>query len=263
MKTHFERNEYGEIIPYGAFNIHTNDYSQYLRDLYCEAKCLIQIAVQKKKLQFAYDDLKWDRKRRVEGEALHHEIYDISKDGRHVLICCRKTEGRWKYGVSTVSKDYYIISAYGKDNVKIQEAPKSKAAKAAKSTKENGDAILICLGKKKLSAPSLSKEICYKIAGFVDDTPVSVYDDSEWTIGKRRIEKASPDHDSGFYVFLSIETALQAWKERVVFKDRWLKDDYKYVLLECECYGRKYFHDSNKVCISAVKPLEIVAGLIL
>ena len=140
--TVFERNQYGEIMR-PASRIGS---SMYAIDLYAETCHLIKLAVAAKKIPYSYDTITWDRKRRADGDACHHEIYDISADARHILLCVRWTEGS-KYGVRTTVKKYYILSTHG-NGVRVQEAPKSKAAKAAKQAINPGDAIAVCLGKK-------------------------------------------------------------------------------------------------------------------
>jgi TusA-related sulfurtransferase len=235
--------------------------SPYAVDLYTETCHLIKLAVNTKKILPAYDDISFDRKRRAEGSARHHEIYDISDDARHLLLCVRETEGS-KYGVSTTSKEYFIISTHGK-GVRVQDAPKAKAAKAAKQAVNPGDAITVCLGKKKLqgTVSSMCRETCYKIVAVADDF-VSVFDNSPWTLGKSRREASTKNHDGGFYVFPTVEAALIAWTERKAFADEWMTAE-KYSLLECECSGRRYLHDNKKICVTQVKPVAEVAGLLI
>jgi len=255
----FQRSTYGEILPLRNFD---KSYNTYLGDIIAEASCMIAQAVKSKKIDKAYDYISWDRKKRAEGDALHHELYDVSEDGRHCLVCLRSTQGNGKYGVSTTSKDYVIISQWGA-GVKVVEAPKAKAAKAAKQAKNPGDAIMVCLGKKKLTTPQLEKTTCYKIAVWDEDEGfISVYDSSSWSLGKTRTERSTMNHRGGYYVFPSVESALEAWSDRVVFTPQILSHRKKYALLECECSGRAYQHDSGKICISRVKPVNQVASLL-
>jgi len=264
MNTTFTRNDYGQIIaPVRQENAFGRTPSTpYLCDIYAETCHLIKLAVKSKKILPAYDYISFDRKRRAKGSARHHEIYDISDDARHLLLCVRETEGRGKYGVSTTSKTYYIISTHGK-GVRVKEAPKSKAAKAAKQAANPGDAIAVCLGKKKLQSTikSLPSETCYKIVAVAEDF-VSVFDNSPWTLGKARREAATKNHDGGFYVFPSVEAALIAWNDRKVFAEEWMKST-RYSLLECKCSGRRYLHDNKKICVTQVKPVSEVAALLI
>jgi len=264
--TIFSRNQYGEIInPNHGFYLGLDKYtpqgSQYAKDLYAETCHLIKLAVNRKKIPAAYDSITWDKKRRADGYATHHGIYDISADARHLLLCVRETEGT-RYGVKTTAKNYYIISTHGQ-GVRVVEAPKAKAAKAAKQAINPGDAIAVCQGKKKLQATpgATCAEVCYKIVAQQADTFISVYDDSPWPIGKARRQRATADHSGGFYVFTTISDALTAWEERIAFADEWLHHDH-YALLACECTGRYYLHDNKKMCITNVKPIEVIAGLI-
>jgi len=263
MKNLFQRNSYGEIVkPVAAANAFGGTCSsQYACDLYAETCHLIKLAVKSKKIDAAYDDISFDRKRRAEGSARHHEIYDISDDARHLLLCVRETEGS-KYGVRTTSKEYFIVSTHGK-GVRVQPAPKSKAAKAAKQAINPGDAIAVCIGKKKLQSAvaSLDKQICYKIVAVADDF-ISVFDNSSWSIGVARREASTSNHDGGFYVFPSVEAALVAWNARLVFADEWMTAE-KYSLLECECSGRRYLHDNKKICVTQVRPVAEIAALLI
>lgn len=256
----FQRNSYGEIINpnYQQF---TGEFCQYAADLYAETCHLIKLAVKTKKIDPSYDSISFDRKGRADGYARHHEIYDISDDARHLLLCVRETEGS-KYGVRTTSKEYFVISTHGQ-GVRVQEAPKSKAAKAAKQAINPGDAIAVCLGKKKLqsTATAWEKETCYKIVAVADDF-ISVFDNSPWSIGKARREASTENHAGGFYVFPTVEAALIAWNDRKAFAEEWMTAD-KYSLLECECSGRRYLHDNKKICVTQVKPIAEVAGLLI
>jgi hypothetical protein len=254
--TVFQRNHYGEIMrPANVIGS-----SQYAIDLYAETCHLIKLSVASKKIPYSYDSITWDRKRRADGDACHHEIYDISADARHILLCVRWTEGS-KYGVRTTEKKYYIISTHGK-SVRVQEAPKSKAAKAAKQAINPGDAIAVCLGKKKLAGAvaSMAKETCYKIVAIADDF-ICVFDDSNWSLGKTRRQASTPSHAGGFYVFPTVADALTAWTQRIAFADEWLTRE-RYSLLACECSGRRYLHDNNKICVTQVKPVAEIAALL-
>jgi len=251
----FSRNSYGEITnPSHVMG------SLYARDLYAETCHLIKLAVKAKKIPWASDSISFDRKGRADGYATHHEIYDISSDARHILLCVRESEGT-KYGVKTTSKTYYIISTHGQ-GVRVVEAPKAKAAKAAKQAVNPGDAIAVCQGKQKLhtvSAPC--EEKCFKIVAATDSF-VSVFDGSPWSLGVSRSQGSTPDHDGGFYVFSKIEDALAAWNDRLVFAQEWLKHE-RYSLLECVCSGRRYLHDNNKICVTRVKPVTEIAALLV
>lgn len=258
--TVFERNYYGEIINPNRKQF-TSEFSQYAADLYAETCHLIKLAVKAKKILPAYDNISFDRKGRSDGTATHHEIYDISADARHLLLCVRFAEGS-RYGVKTTEKNYFIISTHG-NSVRVQSAPKAKAAKAAKQAINPGDAIVVCLGKKKLqpTVATYEKVTCYKIVAKKRDF-VSVYDESPWSLGVARREGSTPDHNGGFYVFPSVADAVQAWKDRLTFAEEWLKHE-QYSLLECECSGRRFLHDNKKICVTQVKPVAEIAAMLV
>jgi len=261
IKTNFDRDKYGKI----EFSVFKTDNSEnYLRDLQSEAFCLISSAAEKRKIPMAYNLIERNfKKGTFNGDATVHEIYDISEDGRHCLICVRDTEGN-KYGVRTTLKSYFLISAHGKTGVRVRPASKGKAAKAAKQAKNPGDAIAVCLGKKKLkSALNKNKMVGYKIVKKTKTGYASVYDDKvSWVLGKKKIEAATADHTGGFYVFDNVNQAIKIWSENSVFFSELIGEDDKFALLKCECQGRRYRHDSQKICISGVKPIEVVANFI-
>lgn len=261
INTSFKRSEYGQIIDPRPIIYNKSHVPSYLEDLFSEAECLIQTAVKAKKIQPQYDNIETEWKRgRIKdrsGDACRHEIYDISDDGRHTLLCTRMAEGS-KYGIRTVSKTYFIISTHGKGS-RVVEAPKSKAAKAAKQAVNPGDAIQVCLGKKKLTSPMTEKRVCFKIVAKTDDGFESVYDQSPWDLEKSRVEKSSMNHESGFYVFPTVTAAMSAWTERNAFASEWMTSE-KYAILKCECSGRSYSFDNDKICISRVKPVKEIAN---
>jgi len=253
--TIFARAQYGEIIRPQQFR---PGYSLYAADLYAETCHLIKLAVKSEKIPASFDSIHFDRKGRAEGGACHHEIYDISADARQLLLCVRQTEGT-RYGVRTTSKNYYIITTHGR-GVRVVAAPKAIAAKASKLAINPGDAIAVCLGKKHLAGHKPETIIGYKIVAKADDF-VSVFDNSPWTIDKTRTEMATKNHTGGFYIFSSITDALDAWNDRLVFAEEWMRAE-KYSLLECECSGRRYLHDNKKICCTKVRPTAEIAGLL-
>lgn len=122
-----KRTTYGEIIL-------TQDTDEITREQYKNALLLIKLAVEREELPKAFDTIEFDKKRRASGLALHHEIYDFNVDS--VLICVRKTSGEGKYGVSTISKEYFIIDANS-----TNPANKHFAARYAKASSYLGEAI--------------------------------------------------------------------------------------------------------------------------
>lgn len=121
-----KRNNYGELLL-------TSDCIETEKEAYKNALQIIKKNVENETLPKCYDNIEFDRKRRASGLALHHEIYDFNET--EVLLCVRRTSGN-KYGVSTDSKDYYIVTAEG-----VSDISKNVAAKYAKAATKLGDAI--------------------------------------------------------------------------------------------------------------------------
>lgn len=139
-----KRNEYGMLLPTTPEDI----------ALLSGAKKMISEAAIKRKIEKSFEDMEWVRissakgTKRI-GNASVHEIYDVTSDGKKVLVCVRDVEGT-KYGQKTTSKTYYLIEKHGK-GVRVVEADKSIAAKVAKQSESNlGNAIFKCGAKAKI-----------------------------------------------------------------------------------------------------------------
>lgn len=121
-----KRNNYGELLL-------TSDCTETEKEMYKHALTIIKTVVEKELLPKCFDTIEFDRKRRASGSALHHEIYDLNDT--EVLVCIRKTSGS-KYGVTTDSKEYYLVN-----ETSVNEVSKAVAAKYAKAATNSGDAI--------------------------------------------------------------------------------------------------------------------------
>jgi hypothetical protein len=255
-QTTLTRSSYGELLT-------GYDTNPEHRALIAQTHDLIKMAG--KKIPAAYDDMTWERinsrigNKRV-GEARHHEIYDINPAGTKVLICCREVEGS-KYGIKTVSKTYYLIARHGK-GVKVSEAAKAVAAKAAKAAGPViGYAIEVIEGKTRLKVKALETRQGYK-AMTLDESgnPVSVWDGSPWPIGKTRTEKATDDHTGGFYYYATLDEVLAAAHQNNIFGDA--REHHDLVIARVEVSGREaLISASGKRCATRIKPVEIVASV--
>lgn len=112
---------------------------------------LLKIATMRKQIAGEYDAMSWERISARKGSkrtgcARHHEIYDISQDGKYCLVCVRDVEGT-EYGISTTGKEYFVVERFRKA-VRVYGNPKFKslAAKKAKASgSELGKVIAACL----------------------------------------------------------------------------------------------------------------------
>lgn len=250
--TTLTRDDYGMLTAtYGK----TTDED---RALYLAAYALVQQAAKSGKISGAYDEIEFDRKSRASGSALHHEIYDISANGATVLVCLRSTEGS-KYGVRTTDKTYVLVSKAGR-GVKVADANKAVAAKSAKAAGNLlGVAVAVCQGKRPAPAPKcLAPRTGYKIVRREDDYFVSVWDDSEWALGKSRVEAATPDHEGGFYFYADLDEAIRQAVERKTFGDA--REYHDLSILEVEVAGREF--GDVKRCATRVKPIREVFAVL-
>lgn len=216
---------------------------------------LINQAEKKKKIATSYDNLSWDRKGRSSGGAVHHEIYDIHPDPLRVLLCVRQTEGS-KYGVKTTSKNYYIIKKHGK-GVIVTDANKHIAAKSAKQAGcELGCAINILEGNGKLKSTQKPRLILpeygyKKLAVLNDGRMYSVYDGSEYYMGKTRTEQAMKDHNGGLYCYLTLEEAKAA-----KFPDSSKFFHADKIIVKCKVGGNYVQYDAGKIAVSELTPVN-------
>lgn len=241
------RDSYGQIVQGDALAVGRN---------------LVKLAGVK--LLSEFDDMEWGRSGKERGhrigEARHHEVYDVNPEGTRALVCVRGVEGT-KYGVRTVSKEYFVIARHGR-GVRVLAANKAVAAKAAKvAGAALGKAIEIALGKAKLSVKATEIRTGYKLLERTEAGFVSVWDGSEWEIGKARIEAASDDHTGGFYYYASFEEALLAARANDVFGPA--RDHGRLAVVEVEASGRHYCHRAAfgvKLCATKVRPVREVAS---
>jgi hypothetical protein len=131
------RNSYGEVIGSQAALLFETTYPRALD--------IIKQAAKQKLIPASYDCITWDHKRRADGEALHHELYDFAAG--KVLVCLRRSQGNGKYGVSTTSKQYIILTR-SNGKISVIEADKNRAAKLAKSDLPAGGVIAALTGAK-------------------------------------------------------------------------------------------------------------------
>ena len=266
MTTTLTRDQYGALCA-----THRTTDSDSDSALLLSAQALVALAATTGKLPAAYDTLRRDRKGRYSGGARHHEVYDFTAST--VLVCVRETEGS-KYGVKTLSKDYFLVTRCGR-GVRVTPAPKAIAAKAAKASGSAlGTAIAVCQGKRSAPAPKcLTPRTGYKIVRRDGTDFVSVWDDSPWAIGVMRTEAATPDHEGGYYYYRTLDEAIAEAAQRQAFGDA--REYHDLSIIEVEASGREYQHDSTplatilgigapiKRCATRIRPLREVCAIVL
>lgn len=221
------------------------------------------------KIPAASDDMEWGRSGRERGKrigtAAHHEVYDVTPDGRRALICVREVEGT-KYGVATRSKRYYVIARHGA-GVRVIEANKAVAAKAAKSASNTiGGAIDVVLGKARLRVPANRVRTGYKLLVRTDTPGVyaSAWDGSEWVLGRTRVEAATHDHTGGYYYYASLDECLAAAEAGEVFGAH--REHGRLAVVEVEASGHHYAHTGAhgiKLCATRVRPVRDIGSTIM
>lgn len=263
----FVRTAYGELL---AEWISTED-GRRIREpaaqaLIDSALAMAGDAAARGKMPAPCDNMEWGRSGRERGKrigtAVHHEVYDVTPDGRRALICVREVEGT-KYGIATRAKRYYVVAHHGA-GVRVIEANKAVAAKAAKSAGNTiGDAIDVVLGKARLRVPANRVRTGYKLLVRTDTPGVyaSAWDGSEWVLGRTRVEAATNDHTGGFYYYASLDECLAAAAAGEVFGQH--REHDRLAVVEVEASGHHYAHTGAqgiKLCATRVRPIREIAS---
>lgn len=201
-----------------------------------------------------------DRKHR--GSALNYALYD-AKDG--IALYQSRYTVCTKYGNSP-TKDYFLLRRKGR-GVEIEwlgGSEKARVVKLSRVATTLGEVINTLTGaaKRPLKAKvARAVRMAYKIVEARDGTYYSVYEpELEWALGKIRIEASTPDHTGGYYVFADSATALRVLERNKVFDDAWQRGK-RLALLKCEVAGKVHEHDNGKLCVSRVKPVQVVQHL--
>lgn len=237
------------------------DHQDPFRPLIDTARAMAAEAASKGKIPVAFDGMTWERissrvgNKRI-GDALRHEVYDLTPDGRKALVCARAVEGT-RYGIKTISKTYFLIARHGR-GLRVAEASKAIAAKAAKQCGDGlGLAIDILEGRARLSAPFSAWRQGFKaVTRDQDGDLVSVWDGSRWDIGKTRSESATDSHEGGFYYYGTLDECRVAAERKEVFGDAREHDGL--VFIEVEVSGREFVFADGKRCVTRVRPLRVI-----
>jgi len=133
---------------YGSLNLANNSSVTDIQSLK-DAREVVVKAATKGLIDRAYNGMEWERiNSRIGskpiGLALHHEIYDISADGKYVLVCERESEGT-RYGQKTNSKTYSLLTKIRTTVKKIEINQALVARNAKKSDGRIGDVINVLI----------------------------------------------------------------------------------------------------------------------
>ena len=224
--------------------------------LFEAAQDLLRGAVQKNLIPRSYDYIDWDDRRRADGYALHHEIYDFRKSA--VVVCLRCTEGT-RYGIKTLSKTYMLIESYRRKITATET--KEPVAKLAKSGAEYGSIIARICGEKgagKLTIASpIDAETAYKALAVVNGKLCSIYSGETYELGKLKRERAGVDHNGGYYCY---PTAAAAADCDVPKESKHY--DAPRVISRCLVGGTMQTYGSGKMARTYLRPVEIVASVL-
>lgn len=202
-------------------------------------------------------------------DSLNYDVYDILQvEGSAVALVVQQ---RYFYRKKAsyypeISKAYYLIRVLDAGRTDVREldnpAVVNRRAKAARTL---GDLIRHYTGEKRLKAgvqrSGWESETAYKVvARRADGTLESVFDASEWVIGKWRSEAAQEDHGGGFYAYADADTAVRNTVANKTFARAWTEGK-ELVLVECDVAGRSIHYDSGKVAWSRMRVTRVVSSV--
>lgn len=217
---------------------------------------IILSAIRTGKLDDEYVDV--DRHHR--GTALNYDLYDLI--GATVVIQRRFTRCT-KHGNSP-TKDYFLVQTCGK-GVIVKDINKYKPSivKLAKSKLKLGAIVDLVKGKPegkqqcKIKTSMHRKSIGYKaVCKNAEGNLISVWDGSDWSIGKTRTEAATSNHSGGYYFFATLAQCVAMAKDQAIFGEA--REHKDLVFIEVEVAGNIFQYDNGKLCASRMKPLRII-----
>lgn len=108
--------------------------------------------------------------------------------------------------------------------------------------------------------PSMATMTSYKLVRMDGERRMlSLYDGStEYSIGKRLVEKARDEHRGGYYSHPTIEQVKRLWAAGNLVPDRCIVEGAVYALIECEIAGTIVRYDNGKLSSTYLTPVRIV-----
>jgi hypothetical protein len=197
---------------------------------------------------------------------------------------------REKYSKLTLA--YYLIARRGKGVTvtDVAETPAKKAAlrKMASTNPAPGTLIDWAQGKAQARTPKKPRTVykAWRVMRLDEDgTLRSVFDHSQWTLGKARSEKARHNHMGGYFWYNSEKAVREVALERNGLLRRAHENGRNLVVVECEAWGTvieypdveypepswesfyregspRAVHYPTKFCSTFLRPLRIVGPLV-
>jgi hypothetical protein len=247
------RNEYGALCPSQALS----------PEQQLQLKTLLNLAVKDGTVPKAY----------ISGDVKHFEC--MNHDPFDVLIFRGKVKGIvvqaryfWKdlrKGYTRGQKTYFLVIRSGK-KVEVTELENNTCAKRAKNTTALGQLVNHYLGKKVVACKPLGKvdiSSGYKVLAKSEEGRLfSAFDDSEYAIGKWRVEAAKEDHCGGFYFYADMKLAIDATRRGETFASS-VSDGKTLVLCEVEYSGKNIAYNGGKWAASRLRVIAELEEVVL
>lgn len=248
------RNEYGQLLLIPA------DRSEEPRPDVAVVRAglaLVARAAQSGVIESAYNHISWDHRSRAEGKALHHDLYDAAPHA--AIVCLRHTTGS-RYGVATKSKTYLLLTQSEEGEIAAQSltAPIAKYAKLPST--QLGEMIAHCRGEHILSLASPAIEGYKAVALTEDGSYRSVWDQSEWPIGRTRIERVQYAHGGGYYYYRDLTTLVEAARKNEIFGEA--RNHRRLAILAVRADGRQIAYSGGKYAATRLTVLAHIGSIL-
>lgn len=197
---------------------------------------------------------------RKEYESLNLDVYDVliaRKKVKALVVQCRTFWKHVRKGYTRTEKRYYLVVKSGR-TVHVTAVDQATCVKRAKNTAALGQLVEHYLGKSivKCKPPTPAAFLAYKVLARSHSGGLeSVFDSSEYTVGKWRTQAAQPNHGGGFYFYFDEELAIRATASGSTFGAR-VAEGKELVLCEVEVQGRQIPYDGGKWAASKLRVLR-------
>lgn len=107
--------------------------------------------------------------------------------------------------------------------------------------------------------PSTRTQTTYKLVRLENGRLVSLYDgETEYTIGKRLVQKAVEDHRGGFYSHPSTEQVKSLLEKGNLVPDHCLSPGMSLAMVRCEISGTIVKYPNGKMASTYLTPVEVI-----
>jgi hypothetical protein len=202
-------------------------------------------------------------RRRSRWEAVNHDIYSYTHDGKLIVVQQRESESDGRY--TNVKIRYFVTD--GERAIEIVNGKKQIIKRAATADAAPDSPLralrsilpaewqeLIDGTPVKLAGTKRATGTGYKLLEMAEDgTLRSLWSaDYQYTLGKTKMQKAREDHRGGLYYYRTPDECKR------LAAGNWGRTIAQFALVRCEVGGNTIEYDSGKRASTYLRPVEVV-----